>query len=113
MKKYDYIIIGAGLSGASLANLLANKDKKILIIEKRNHIGGNAYDCLDTNGVLIHLYGPHIFHTNYEEVYKYLSSFVKFEKYEHKVIGNIDGKLVPIPFNFTSLATETVLTLPF
>ena len=102
-KQYDYIIVGAGFAGASLANILAKENKKILIIEKRNHIGGNSYDCYDKNNVLIHLYGPHIFHTYYEEVFEFLKQFGEFEKYEHKVLGNIDGKLVPIPFNFKSL----------
>ena len=100
---FDYIVVGAGLAGASLANILAAHDKKVLIIEKRNHIAGNAYDVIDPNGILIHQYGPHIFHTNEKEVFEYLSSFVPFVKYEHKVLGNIDGKLVPIPFNFKSL----------
>ena len=84
-KQYDYIIVGAGFAGASLANILAKENKKILIIEKRNHIGGNSYDCYDKNNVLIHLYGPHIFHTYYEEVFEFLKQFGEFEKYEHKV----------------------------
>lgn len=102
-RDFDYIVVGAGFAGATTANLLAKQNKKVLIIEKRDHIGGNMYDYYDTNGVLVHKYGPHIFHTNFKEVFDYLSSFVKFEKYEHKVLANIDGVLVPVPFNFTSL----------
>lgn len=102
-KSYDFIVVGAGLSGLTVANRLAKHNKKVLIIEKRNHIGGNSYDCYDESGILIHKYGPHIFHTNYEEVFSYLKTFVEFYKYEHRVLGNIDGKLVPVPFNFKSL----------
>ena len=101
--KYDVIVVGAGFAGATIANRLANANKKVLIIEKRNHIGGNAYDYYNENGVLVHKYGPHIFHTSIKRVFDYLNSFVEFEKYEHKVLGNIDGTLVPIPFNFTAL----------
>lgn len=100
---YDIIVIGAGFAGATTANILANKGYKVLVIEKRNHIGGNAYDYYNENGVLVHKYGPHIFHTSIKRVFDYLNSFVEFEKYEHKVLGNIDGTLVPIPFNFTAL----------
>ncbi len=103
MKNYDVIVVGAGFAGATIANLLAKANKKVLIIEKRAQIGGNMYDYKDENGVLVHKYGPHIFHTNYKEVFDYLSSFVPFTKYEHRVLGNIDGTLVPVPFNFTSL----------
>lgn len=99
----DFIVIGGGFAGLTFANVAANKNKKVLIIERRNHIGGNSYDCYDSHGILVHLYGPHIFHTNHKEVFDYLSSFDEFIKYEHKVLGNIDGVLVPIPFNFTSL----------
>ena len=102
-KSYDFIVVGAGLSGLTVANKLAANNKKVLIIEKRDHIGGNSYDCYDESGILIHKYGPHIFHTNYEEVFSYLKSFGEFYKYEHRVLGNIDGKLVPVPFNFKSL----------
>ena len=103
MKEFDYLIVGAGFAGATAANLLAREGKKILLIDKNDHIGGNMYDYFDTNGVLVHKYGPHIFHTNYLEVYEYLKSFDEFFEYKHRVLGNIDGVLVPIPFNFTSL----------
>lgn len=98
----DAIIIGAGFAGATVANLLANKGKNVLIIDKRDHIGGNAYDYMEED-ILIHKYGPHIFHTNSKEVFDYLSNFTEWYKYEHKVLGHVDNKLVPIPFNFKSI----------
>ena len=98
----DVIIIGAGFAGATVANVLANKGKNVLIIDKRDHIGGNAYDYLEED-ILIHKYGPHIFHTNSKEVFDYLSNFTEWYKYEHKVLGHVDNKLVPIPFNFKSI----------
>jgi len=105
MEKYDAIVVGSGFAGATSARLLAEQGKKVLVIEERPHIGGNAYDCYDKNGVFIHLYGPHIFHTNSKEVFDFLKRFAPFEEYHHKVIGNIDGILVPIPFNYKSLET--------
>jgi UDP-galactopyranose mutase len=102
--KYDYIIVGAGLSGAVVANMLAeNKNKSVLVIEKRKHIGGNCYDFKDDNEILIHKYGPHCFHTNSEKVWKYLSRFTDWEPYEHKVLAKIDEHFVPVPFNLTSI----------
>ena len=71
--KYDVIVVGAGFAGATIANLLARKDKKVLVVEKRAQIGGNMFDYIHTNGVLVHKYGPHIFHTNYKEVFDYLT----------------------------------------
>ena len=103
MDKYDIIIVGAGFSGAVVAQQMASIGKKVLLVEKRNHIGGNMYECFDKNGIRIHLYGPHIFHTNNEKVFEYLKQFSNFYKYEHKVIGKIENKFVPIPFNYTSL----------
>ena len=98
----DVIIIGAGFAGATVANVLANKGKDVLIIDKRDHIGGNAYDYMEED-IMIHKYGPHIFHTNSKEVFDYLSNFTEWYKYEHKVLGHVDDKLVPIPFNFKSI----------
>lgn len=98
----DVIIIGAGFAGATVANVLANKGKNVLIIDKRDHVGGNAYDYIEED-ILIHKYGPHIFHTNSKEVFDYLSNFTEWYKYEHKVLGHVDNKLVPIPFNFKSI----------
>lgn len=98
----DVIVVGAGFAGATIANRLANKGKKILVIDKREHIGGNAFDYKE-DGILIHRYGPHIFHTNSKEVFDYLSNFTEWYKYEHKVLGHIKKYLVPIPFNFKSI----------
>ena len=100
---YDAIIVGAGFAGSVIACELAKKEKKVLVLEKRNHIGGNMYEYKDSNGIPIHKYGPHIFHTNNKKVIEYLKQFTEFFKYEHKVLGKIDGQLVPIPFNFNSL----------
>ncbi len=102
--KYDYLIVGAGFSGAVLAERIASQlNKKVLIIEKRNHIGGNAYDEYDKHGILIHKYGPHIFHTNSKKVFDYLSQFTEWRKYEHKVLANLNGELYPIPINRTTI----------
>jgi UDP-galactopyranose mutase len=100
--KYDYIIIGAGLAGITMANLLANKDKKVLVVEKRDHIGGNCYD-FKYEGVLVHIYGPHIFHTDNEKVWEYLNQFAAFNDYKHRVKVCIDDKLVDLPINLNSL----------
>ena len=102
MNNYDVLIVGAGFAGAVVANQMAEKGKKVLIIEKRNHIGGNAYDY-KKDGILVHQYGPHIFHTNNKEVFEYLSKFSAFYPYEHKVLGHVQDKLVPIPFNLESI----------
>ncbi|MBU1095474.1 MAG: UDP-galactopyranose mutase [Bacteroidetes bacterium] len=102
--KYDYLIVGAGFAGSVFAERLATQaNKKILVVEKRNHIGGNAYDEFDEYGILVHKYGPHIFHTNSKNVFKYLSLFTKWRKYEHKVLANYKGKLYPIPINRVTL----------
>ena len=102
-KKYQNLIVGAGISGAVLARLLAEKGQKVLLIDKRNHIGGNCYDYFDENGLDIHKYGPHIFRTNNEQIWQFLSRFTAWHSYIHKVRACIDGKEVPIPFNFTSI----------
>ena len=97
---YDYLIVGAGLAGGILAERLANdSNKKILIIDKRDHIGGNTYDFYNEDGILVHKYGPHIFHTNSREVFEYLSRFTAWRQYEHHVLASVDGQLVPIPIN--------------
>lgn len=100
---YDVIVIGAGFAGSVLARQFAEDNKKVLLIDKRDHIGGNMYEEKLDNGVRIHKYGPHIFHTNLENVFEYLKKFSGWYFYEHRVIGFIDGKYVPIPFNFKSL----------
>ena len=100
--KFDAIVVGAGFAGATVAERLASKGRNVLIIDKRMHLGGNAYDYRQ-DGVLIHQYGPHIFHTNHKEVYEYLSNFTEWYPYEHRVLGHIGSKVVPIPFNFKSI----------
>lgn len=103
MIDFDILITGCGFAGATAARLLAEKGKKVLILEKREHIAGNMFECTDENGINIHLYGPHIFHTNSERAYEFITKYATWHEYRHKVLGNIDGTLVPVPFNFTSL----------
>ena len=94
--KYDFMIVGAGFAGSVMAERIASLlNKKVLIIEKRNHIGGNAYDQFDEHGILVHRYGPHIFHTNSKKVFEYLSQFTEWRFHEHKVLANHNGKLYP------------------
>ena len=101
---FDYIIIGAGFAGSVLAERISREqDKRVLIIEKRNHIAGNCYDYYDEHGILVHKYGPHLFHTSNAEVFNYLSQFTPWINYQHKVLGHVDGQKVPIPFNLNSL----------
>lgn len=101
---YDYMIVGAGFAGAVLAERLASKaGKKVLLVDKRYHIGGNAYDHYNEEGILVHKYGPHIFHTNSVEVYSYLSRFTPWRPYEHRVLASVDGMLVPIPINVDTI----------
>lgn len=98
------LVVGAGFSGATIANLLADKsNEKVLIIDKKSHIAGNCYDYRDKNGIMIHAYGSHIFHTNSEKVWSYLRQFTDFNTYMHKVIGILDGIETHIPFNFNTL----------
>jgi UDP-galactopyranose mutase len=102
--KYEWIIVGAGISGATAARNLADLgEKRILVLEARNHIAGNVYDFYDSNGVLVHKYGPHIFHTKSDKIYNYLSNFTEWHFYEHKVLGTFDDLHAPIPFNFETL----------
>lgn len=98
-KKYDYLVVGAGFTGAVCARELAETGASILIIDKRPHIGGNAYDEIDQHGVLIHPYGPHIFHTNSREIFRYLSRFTDWRFYEHRVLAEVGGQQLPIPIN--------------
>lgn len=102
--KYDNLIVGAGFAGAVMAERIASQlNKKVLVVEKRNHIGGNAYDEYNEHGILIHRYGPHIFHTNSKEVFEYLSQFTEWRFYEHKVLAKIGKELYPIPINRLTL----------
>ncbi len=102
-RKYDWIIVGAGFTGAVLAERIATQlGKKVLVIDKRDHIAGNAYDERQGD-LLVHRYGPHIFHTNSKMVWDYLSRFTAWRRYHHRVLGHIDGELVPIPFNLQTI----------
>jgi len=101
---FDYLVVGAGFSGSVLAERLArDANKKVLVIDRRNHVGGNAYDHYDDAGILVHKYGPHIFHTNSREVFEYLSRFTEWRQYEHRVLASVDGQLVPIPINLHTI----------
>lgn len=101
---YDYLIVGAGFAGSVLAErLAAGLGKRVLLIDRRPHIGGNAYDHLDDHGILVHRYGPHIFHTNAPRIVEYLSRFTAWRPYEHRVLAEVDGQRVPIPINRTTL----------
>src|SRR5919112_4212310 len=101
---YDYLIVGAGFAGSVLAERLASQaGKKVLICDRRPHIAGNAYDHYNDDGVLVHKYGPHIFHTNSLEVFEYLSQFTKWRDYQHRVLASVDGTLVPFPINLDTI----------
>lgn len=99
----DYLIVGAGFAGSVCAQRLAEAGKTILLIDRRPHIGGNAYDERDEHGILIHPYGPHIFHTNAKRVFEYLSRFTDWRFYEHRVLAEVNGDLLPIPINRTTI----------
>lgn len=102
---FDTLVIGAGLAGATAARRLAEEGgRKVLVVERRPHIGGNAYDCLDEAGILIHQYGPHIFHTNDRRVFQFLTRFTDWREYQHCVLANVYGQLMPVPFNLHSLS---------
>lgn len=101
---YDCLVIGCGFAGAVAARELAERaDRNVLVMEKRSHVGGNAYDFLNDDGILVHKYGPHIFHTNSSRVFDYLSRFTEWRDYSHEVLADIHGKLIPVPFNLNSL----------
>jgi len=101
---FDYLIVGAGFAGSVLAECLATRaGKKVLIVDKRNHIAGNTYDYYNNDGILVHKYGPHIFHTNSREVYDYLGQFTPWRPYEHRVLASVDGMLVHIPINLDTI----------
>jgi len=103
MNNYDFLIVGAGFSGAVLAERLNSINKKVLVIEKRSHLGGNSYDYYDEHGVLVHKYGPHYFRTNDEGVFNYLSKFTKWRAYEYRIRAYVNGILYPIPINRDTL----------
>lgn len=99
----DVLIVGAGLAGIVCAERMAHAGKRVLIIERKHHVGGHCYDYLNESGIYIHLYGPHIFHTDNEKVWRYLSHFTEWYHYQHTVLGLVDGHMVPIPFNLNSM----------
>jgi UDP-galactopyranose mutase len=112
LRHYDYLIVGAGFAGSVLAERLARgSGRSVLLIDRRPHIGGNAYDRLDAAGILIHEYGPHIFHTNSEDIFDYLSRFTEWRPYEHKVLANLDDRMVPMPINRTTINSLYGLSL--
>lgn len=101
---YDWLIVGAGFAGSVLAERLASqRGERVLVVDRRPHIGGNAYDRLDESGLLIHQYGPHIFHTNADAIVSYLSRFTTWRPYEHRVLAMVDGMLVPVPINLDTI----------
>lgn len=102
MSHFDYLVVGAGFAGSVCAAELARSGKKIFVIDKRNHIAGNAFDSEDRK-ILVHHYGPHIFHTNSKFIFEYLSQFTSWHKYEHRVLAEVDGKLYPFPINVTTI----------
>jgi UDP-galactopyranose mutase len=101
---YDFLIVGAGFAGSVVAErLAAGLGKSVLVCDRRDHIGGNAYDHRDAAGILVHKYGPHIFHTNSREIFNYLSRFTAWRRYEHRVLASVEGKLLPIPINLDTI----------
>jgi len=103
MEAAQIVIIGAGISGAVLAERYASLGKKVLVIERRDHIGGNCYDYVDEAGILVSKYGAHLFHTNHEEVWEYVNRFAIWYNWEHRVLAHVEGKLVPIPVNIQTV----------
>ncbi|MCI8327702.1 MAG: UDP-galactopyranose mutase [Lachnospiraceae bacterium] len=102
---YDSIVVGSGIAGSTAARKLAEHgNRKVLVIEKRNHVGGNCYDCLDEHGIMIHKYGPHIFHTGIKEVYDFLSRFTTWTEFRHEVVAKVGKQLLPVPFNLNTLS---------
>lgn len=101
---FDYLVVGAGFAGSVIAERLAKvAGKSVLLVDRRPHIGGNAFDHFNEHGILVHRYGPHIFHTNSRDVFEYLSQFTEWRQYEHHVLASVDGQLLPIPINLDTL----------
>jgi UDP-galactopyranose mutase len=103
-RRYDWLVVGAGLTGATVAERLARAlDQTVLVIDRRDHVGGNAHDRRDEDGRLYHPYGPHIFHTNSRRIFDYLGGFTDWRPYFHRVLAHVDGQFVPVPFNLDSM----------
>jgi UDP-galactopyranose mutase len=103
---FDYLVVGAGFAGSVLAERLAvDMGMKVLVVDRRPHVAGNAFDHYDEHGILVHKYGPHIFHTNSADVFGYLSRFTEWRSYQHRVLASVDGRLVPIPINLDTINT--------
>lgn len=100
---FDFLIVGCGLSGVTCARLLAERGRRVLVVEKRNHIGGNVYDYYNEDGILVHKYGPHIFHTKEKQVWDFLSKFTKWRLYQHRVLAYVDGMYLPMPINLDTI----------
>lgn len=101
---FDWLIVGAGFAGSVLAERIASqRGESVLLIDRRSHVGGNAYDWHDAAGILVHRYGPHIFHTNSDQIVDYLSEFTEWRPYEHRVLSKVDGQLLPIPINLDTI----------
>ena len=101
--RFDYLVVGAGFAGSVLAERLSAVGKRVFLCDRRPHIGGNTYDFYNEVGILVHRYGPHIFHTNSEEIFAYLSRFTRWRPYEHRVLASVADKFLPIPINRTTL----------
>jgi len=105
MARYRWLIVGAGFTGAVLAERIASElSEPVLVIDRRDHIAGNAFDDIGSHGLRVHKYGPHIFHTNSEKVWQYLSRFTEWRPYYHRVLGMVEGNAVPLPFNLNAMA---------
>src|SRR4051812_18907783 len=103
-ERYDILVVGAGYAGSVMAERLASqRGQRVLVIDRRDHIAGNAFDYLDEHGVVVHRYGPHIFHTNSDKVVEYLSRFTDWRPYEHRVLAHVDDMHVPMPINRTTI----------
>src|SRR5215211_382960 len=100
---FDYLVVGAGFAGSVVAERLASVGSRVMVVDRRPHIGGNAYDHYDDAGILVHRYGPHIFHTNSQRVVEYLSRFTAWRPYEHRVVAKVGEQLLPIPINRTTV----------
>jgi UDP-galactopyranose mutase len=103
-ERFDYLVVGAGFAGSVIAERLASQlGKRVLVVDKRSHIAGNAYDYVNKDGILVHLYGPHIFHTNADRIVEYLSQFTEWRPYEHRVLSSVEDKLLPVPINLDTI----------